>query len=145
MSAAAPSGDRAPPEGFHPHQHRSPLTDPWEPLYIARGETGLDLGLYLRPEHTNRRGMAHGGLIAALADNTMGMACHVAAKARGFEPGSLVTASLQVDYFGRAELGQWMVFAPTFIKLGKTLSFASLQVTADGKPVAKASAVFATS
>ena len=143
MSADAAS-EREPPEGFHRHQHSSPLTDPWEPLYVARGETGPDLGLYLRREHTNRRGMAHGGLIAALADNTMGMACHVAAKARGFEPGSLVTASMQVDYFGRAELGQWIVFAPTFIKLGKTLSFASLQVTADGKPIAKASAVFAS-
>ena len=139
------TGEDDAPAGFKRHTHTSPVTDPWEPLFIGRAAIGGPcLGLRLATAHTNRRGMAHGGLIAALADNTMGMACHVAALKRGFEPPNLVTVSLQVDYMGRAELGQWLVFEPTFIKLGRTVNFASLTVTADDKPVAKASATFAT-
>jgi uncharacterized protein (TIGR00369 family) len=136
--------DEGVPEGFRRHTHTSPVTDPWEPLYLGRSALGaLSLGVRLRTAHTNRRGMAHGGMIAALADNTMGMACHMEALRRGFEPPNLVTVSLQVDYMGRAELGQWLVFEPTFIKLGRTISFVNLVVTADDKPIAKAAATFA--
>jgi uncharacterized protein (TIGR00369 family) len=133
----------SPPEGFIAHARKSPLTDPWEPIYARQTHDRLVLGVYVRPEHTNSRGMAHGGLIAALADNAMGLSCGVAARAAGREIGGLVTASLHVDYMGRAELGQWLEFTSTFIKLGKALCFTDLMVTADGKPVAKASATFA--
>lgn len=132
-----------PPDGFAPHVRKSPLTDPWEPIYARQTDDKIVLGLYVRSEHTNSRGMAHGGLIAALADNTMGLSCGVAARAAGREIGGLVTASLHVDYMGRAELGQWLEFTSTFVKLGKALCFIDLMVTADGKPVAKASATFA--
>ncbi len=133
----------APPEGFTPHTRKSPLTDPWEPLYARQTESALILGLRVRPEHCNGRGMAHGGLIAALSDNAMGLSCHVAAKAAGRELTGLVTASLSLDYMGRVDVGQWLAFETTFVKLGRTLSFASLMVTADGRPAAKASATFA--
>jgi len=132
-----------PPEGFAPHTRKSPLTDPWEPIYARDTPDALILGLYLRPEHCNGRGMAHGGLIAALSDNAMGLSCGVAAKAAGRALTGLVTASLALDYMGRAEVGQWLAFETTFVKLGKSLSFTNLMVTADGKPVAKASATFA--
>ncbi len=87
--------------------------------------------------------MAHGGLIAALADNAMGLSCGRAATTAGREPTCLVTASLSLAYMGRVEVGQWLAFDTTFVKLGKTLSFTDLMVTANGKPVAKASATFA--
>ena len=133
----------APPEGFKPHGHSSPLTDPWEPIYRGWSPLGYaSLGLYLRTEHTNRRGMAHGGLIASVADNAMGMASHIETLKKGFPPPSLVTSSLQVDYFGRAQLGQWLLFEPSFIRIGRVLTVANLMVTADGKSVAKASATF---
>jgi uncharacterized protein (TIGR00369 family) len=135
--------DRAPPEGFVPHTRKSPLTDPWEPIYARETAQALILGVYLRPEHCNGRGMAHGGLIAALSDNAMGLSCSVAAKAAGRTLTGLVTASLSLDYMGRADVGQWLAFETTFVKLGKTLSFTNLMVTADGKPVAKAGATFA--
>ena len=67
--------DRAPPEGFQPHFRKSPLTDPWEPLYSKVLPDRVVIGLYVREPHTNSRGMLHGGLIAALADNAMGLSC----------------------------------------------------------------------
>jgi uncharacterized protein (TIGR00369 family) len=136
-------GGAGPPEGFVPHDRRSPLTDPWEPIYADRRTPGrVILGLRLRPEHTNSRGMAHGGLLAALADNAMGLSCAAEAVLRSAPPARLVTVSLTVDYLGRAEIGAWLALETTFVKLGRSLSFADLLATADGKPVAKASAVF---
>ena len=43
---------------------------------------------------------------------------------------------------GRAEIGQWLAFDTVFVRPGKMLGFTNLIVTADGKPIAKASATF---
>src|ERR1700682_6047984 len=63
------------PEGFERHFRQSPLTDPWEPLYSKRTDKAVIIGLRLPRPHTNSRGLIHGGLIAALADNAMGLSC----------------------------------------------------------------------
>src|SRR5262245_36253258 len=51
------------PEGFEPHFRKSPLTDPWEPLYSKRTDRAVIMGLRLATPHTNARGLIHGGLI----------------------------------------------------------------------------------
>ncbi len=135
----------APPEGFSPHTRKSPVTDPWEPIYARTLPDRLILGVRLRPEHTNSRGLAHGGLIAALADNAMGLSLVAALRSQGHEPPKgLVTVNLQLEYMGRAEIDQWLAFETVFTKTGRTLCFTNLIVTADDKPVAKASATFST-
>ena len=71
-----PSTDHiAPPDGFTPHFRDSPLTDPWKPLWSRIVDRTVILGLWLAVPHTNSRGLAHGGLISALADNAMGLSC----------------------------------------------------------------------
>ena len=128
----------APPVGFEPHDHRSPATDPWEPLFSRKTERAVVLGLRAGPAHSNSRGFVHGGVIAALADNAMGHSC---VRASG-HPGSLVTVSLNVDFLGMALEGQWLEFDTMFVKPGRTLCFAQAFVTADGRPCARANAVF---
>ncbi len=126
------------PEGFSPHFRRSPLTDPWEPLYSRRTATAVVLGLRLREAHTNSRGLAHGGLISALADNAMGLSCALALP----EGAAPLTVSLSVDYLGSARPGQWLEFDTAFVRTGGTLCFAQAFVTADGVPCARANATF---
>jgi acyl-coenzyme A thioesterase PaaI-like protein len=126
------------PEGFALHTRRSPLTTPWEPIHAKITPDAFILGLILAEPHTNSRGMAHGGLIAALADNAMGLSCGMQLT----PPASIVTANLSVDYFGMARLGQWLAFETNFLKIGGSLCFAGLLVTADGVPIARASASF---
>ena len=60
------------------------------------------MGLRLAKAHTNARGHIHGGLIASLADNSMGYSC--ARVATGWTT-SYVTVSLAVDYVGSAQIG----------------------------------------
>lgn len=126
------------PAGFEPHFRRSPLTDPWEPLYSKRAERVVILGMYVGPAHVNARGIAHGGLISTLADNAMGLSCAIQFP----EPPALLTVNLNVDYLGVAKIGQWLAFETSFSKTGASLCFAQLFVTADAEVCAKASATF---
>jgi len=41
------------PEGFEPHFRKSPLTDPWEPIYSRRTADAVIIGLWLATPHTN--------------------------------------------------------------------------------------------
>ena len=133
----------SPPEGFAPHFRKSPLTDPWEPLYSRRTEDRVVIGLHIRESHCNSRGMLHGGLIAAIADNAMGLSCGEAMNFEGRRPQSgLVTISLAIDFVGAAKLGQWVEFDTRYVKTGKTLCFAQAFVTADGEVIARADAKF---
>lgn len=127
------------PEGFAPHFRRSPLTDPWEPLYSRRTDAAVIMGLRAGPAHVNSRGFVHGGLIAALADNAMGLSC---AARLGSDGGSLVTVSLSLDYLGAAQQGQWLSFETEYVKAGGTLCFAQAFVRADGVECARANATF---
>ncbi|MEW6642177.1 MAG: PaaI family thioesterase [Pseudomonadota bacterium] len=126
------------PEGFVRHFRQSPLTDPWEPLYSKRTETAIIIGLRLATAHTNSRGLVHGGLIAALADNAMGLSCGLSPP----EPRSLVTISLGVDFLGTAAKGQWLEVDTNFVKAGGSICFAQCLVTADGTPCARGNATF---
>ncbi|OYX51374.1 MAG: thioesterase [Alphaproteobacteria bacterium 32-64-14] len=136
----------APPEGFAPHFRKSPVTDPWEPLFSRVLGDRVMIGFHVREAHTNSRGMLHGGLIAALADNAMGLSCVAVLTAAGHKPaGGLVTVSLAIDYVGAAKLGQWVAVDTQYVKTGKTLCFAQAFVMADGEVIARADARFKVS
>lgn len=135
--------EQTPPEGFSRHFRRSPLTDPWEPLWSKRLPDRVVIGLHAREAHCNSRGMVHGGLIAALADNAMGLSCVEVLIGKGQKPeGGLVTVSLATDFIGAAKLDQWIEVDTQYVKTGRTLCFAQAFVTADGDVVARADARF---
>ena len=128
----------SPPPGFVRHFRRSPLTDPWEPLYGRRTPDAVAIGFLAAPAHTNSRGFVHGGMLSALADNAMGLSC-----SQALDDGpSLLTVSLSIDFLGSARLGQWVEIRPAVNRAGSTLCFAEALVTADGAPCAKAHATF---
>ncbi|WFU25819.1 PaaI family thioesterase [Bradyrhizobium sp. CB1717] len=126
------------PDGFEPLFRKSPLTEPWEPLYAKKTDKAVIIGLRLAKPHTNGRGLIHGGLITALADNAMGYSC---AQATGWTT-SFVTVSLSVDFVGSAEIGQWSSIESDVIKTGKTICFAQCLIKADDVVIARASGTF---
>jgi acyl-coenzyme A thioesterase PaaI-like protein len=112
------------PAGFERRSRRSPLTDPWEPLYSKQTDKAVIIGVRLAKPHTNGRGLIHGGLIAALADNAMGHSCaHVMGGVS-----SLVTISLAIE--------------SDVVKTGKTICFVQSLIKADDVVVARANATF---
>jgi uncharacterized protein (TIGR00369 family) len=127
------------PAGFEPFYRKSPVTEPWEPIYCKKTPDAVILAVRLAKAHTNARGFAHGGFISALADNAMG---HSLVTRLDAETKSAVTVTLSVDFLGSAKIGQWVEFETTFVKTGTTLAFTQCFVTADGVPCARANATF---
>lgn len=134
--------NQAPPTGFTPHFRKSGLTDPWEPLYSLVEPDRVKIGLYLGEAHCNSRGLVHGGLIATLADNSMGLSCAQLAKAGGEDVQGLVTISLHTDFVSSAKLGAWMEVDTDYVKTGRSVCFAQAKVIADGDVIATASGTF---
>ena len=130
------------PEGFAPHARKSRVTDPWEPLYSRQAGNTVQIGVWLREEHCNSRGFVHGGVIATLADNAMGLTYGLAAKASGHDLQSAVTLTLSVDYAAAARVGQWLQVEPRAIKAGRSIGFMDALIAADGATIARASATF---
>lgn len=128
----------SPPEGFALHTRSSPVTRPWEPLFAKVTSEAFHLGIRLAEPHCNARGFAHGGVIASLADNAMGLSYGLKLGA----PGGIVTVSLNLDYIGSGQTGQWLEFSPRVLKASKATGFVDALITADGRLVARASAVF---
>jgi uncharacterized protein (TIGR00369 family) len=126
------------PEGFERQSRRSPLTDPWEPIYLKQTPDAIILGLLLATPHTNARGFVHGGLIAALADKAMGHSC--GKKMR--DAHSLVTVSMSIDFISSGQIGQWLTVETDVIKTGNTICFAQCFVKADDVAIARANATF---
>ncbi|MEM1316168.1 MAG: PaaI family thioesterase, partial [Pseudomonadota bacterium] len=127
----------APPDGFARHFRRSAVTDPWEPLWSRRagpdGAGPLQLGVRLSEAHCNSRGFAHGAVIAALADNAMGLSYILALREGGREVSGAVTVSLNLDYAASGRVGQWLQVEPRLIRAGGGMGFVDALVTADGE------------
>lgn len=125
------------PDGFQRHFRQSPVTDPWEPLYSRQQGEIFSLGLRIDRPHCNARGLLHGGVISALADNALGLCCVLQ-----MERVSALTVHLSMDFLAIGKIGQWLEVQATPTKLGRTLSFSDAQIFADGLIIARASATF---
>ncbi|XP_049621022.1 acyl-coenzyme A thioesterase 13 [Suncus etruscus] len=88
----------------------------------------------IEEEHTNRMGTLHGGLTATLVDSisTMALLCTEVGI-----PG--VSTDMNITYMSPAKLGDDIVITAYILKQGKTLAFASVDLTnkANGKMIAQ--------
>jgi acyl-coenzyme A thioesterase PaaI-like protein len=102
----------------------------------------LLVGLRLRETHTNTRGSAHGGLIAAPGDWAMGLSSAIVRgmSPKGIDLASFVTVSLSVDCLDTALVGPWLVIDTNYVKARRSLCFARADLTADGGLIARAHA-----
>lgn len=124
------------PAGFVPHERKSPMTDPWEPIWVRKQNDSVQLAVRIGQAHCNGRGFLHGGLIASLADNAMGLSL---AQTTG---SGAVTVNLNVDYLRAGSVGQWLQVEPRVIRAGGKLGVVDALITADGETIARANATF---
>jgi uncharacterized protein (TIGR00369 family) len=127
------------PEGFRRIPRLSPFNALVGPLYERRDGDAVSIGLAVEEQHTNSRGICHGGVLATLADLALGYAM----LARSGDKGSFVTAHLAVDYAGSARAGDWIESRVEIQHLGSRLAFANCYLVSGSKPIVRASAIFA--
>lgn len=136
------------PAGYAAHFRKSPLTEPWEPIYSRVSHGVVYLALYVKRQHCNGRGIAHGGLISTLADNAMGLsvaatianANEVEAQERAVR--GAVTVHLGVDFLGSGKVDDLIEFKPRVLKIGRSLAFTDCIVEASSGVIARANATF---
>jgi uncharacterized protein (TIGR00369 family) len=127
------------PTGFEPHFRKSPVTDPWEPLFSRRRHDGVNLFFEVRAAHCNSRGYLHGGVLAALCDNVMGLSLGAVlnnAKA------NIVTINLALDYLGSARIGDAVLVEPRVIRAGSAIGVCDALVKIGDKTIVRANATF---
>ncbi|WP_135467033.1 PaaI family thioesterase [Crenalkalicoccus roseus] len=126
------------PAGFVPRPVGGGFLEPFGPLYIRRGEGPSVFGLRIERRHCNAKDMAHGGMLATLADIVLG----IGGLEQAGVPGFFVTVSLQTDFLGPAPLGAWVECRPELLRRTRTLMFVQGTFAAEGRPVLRASGVF---
>jgi acyl-coenzyme A thioesterase 13 len=126
------------PEGFAPLFRSSPFLDLIGPLFYREEITNFRVGMRVLPVHANSANCMHGGLIATLADISLG---YVTAASHQ-PPLHMVTTSLTVDYVSLARLGSWVEACVVIDKTGKRLAFSHASIYGDNKLIATARAVF---
>lgn len=126
------------PAGFGPVYRRSAFLDAIGPVYGKGAGGEMVLGLRVEEKHANARGFAHGGVLATLADVSLGYATASASD----PPTSLVTTSLTINYVGAARVGDWVESRVEIQKQGSRLAFANCYLDVGGERIAHASGVF---
>ena len=111
-----------------------------EPVAVSAGRVSTVLPLALR--HEQHTGQVHAGVMAALADHSMGAAAQTQAPAGYWA----ITAELKTSQL-RPGKGERLVCEAVVIKAGRTLSFTEAEVFAEAQGqrtlVMKASATMA--
>lgn len=108
-----------PPPGFAPVGGTSEFTNLvgpfWEKLEAGR----LYRGIRIEPRHSNRLGIAHGGLLLSFADTLLG-----AALRHGLgSPRPAVTVKLSTDLMSAARIGEWLEGMAEVTQAGHSLVF----------------------
>jgi len=129
------------PPGFRLIERLSPFNALVGPLYEKRSGGDVSIGLRIEEKHANSRGMCHGGLLATLADLSLGYAMLASSGGKG----GFVTAHLSIDYAGAAKIGDWIESAVDIQRQGARLAFANGYLVSQGERIVRASAIFALS
>jgi acyl-coenzyme A thioesterase 13 len=126
------------PEGFMPLNRPSPFIDTVGPVYIKNDGEGAIIALRIEAKHANARGIAHGGVLASLADIALGYNLVFATD----PPRALVTVNLTVDFIGSARNGDWIEARVEIQKKEGRTAFASARLFSGEKQIARASGIF---
>lgn len=92
-------------------------------IAVRRGDGTAEARLDLGPQHLNMRGVAHGGVVAALLDTALGGAVVAAIPPEWW----CATTSLSVQFLEGARRGE-LVATGTCLRRGRSTAFASGEV-----------------
>ena len=144
------------PDGFERLETGSPFTNWAGPFYFKLEDAQLDdtnvrLGFEVAPHHCNSGGRLHGAMVCAAADLALGRNIGMElAKAGHYDNekiaarlgAPIATISLNTDFVGYAQEGDWVEVHVDVQKVGKSLGFANAYLVCAGERIARASAVF---
>ncbi|MBD8655776.1 PaaI family thioesterase [Oxalobacteraceae sp. CFBP 13730] len=139
----APSVSPSAPPGFERLNRGGPYMANLGELYCrkfeAEREGEIVFAMRIEDKHTNMRGIAHGGMLASLADSALGLGLTLYCEGRQ----SFVTVNLSTDFIDAARSGDWVEAHVEVQKLGKRMAFANCFLQVGARRILRASGVFA--
>jgi uncharacterized protein (TIGR00369 family) len=126
------------PAGFEVFDQQGPFLEHIGPVHVRSGGEDLVFGLRAEGRHTNHRGTIQGGLLSTFADFVLGRAI----EADAADGKDRATVSLTVDFLKPAKPGDWIESRTRVDRVGGTLSFADCTLTAGGREIVRARAVW---
>jgi uncharacterized protein (TIGR00369 family) len=127
------------PEGFVQVEPKGAFIEAFGPLYYKKTETQLIIALKIEAKHLNLRGIAHGGMLASLADSALGIAVSLSRT----PPLPVVTVNLSIDFAEPAKPGDWVEAHVDIQRVGTRLAFANCYLKVGERRILRASGVFA--
>jgi uncharacterized protein (TIGR00369 family) len=127
------------PEGFERLKRGGPYMANLGDLYCRRDGGAIVIAMRITERHTNMRGIAHGGMLASLADSALGLGLSLSCDGRH----SFVTANLSTDFIDAARPGDWAAAHVRVGRIGTRMAFAECDLMVGDKRLLRASGVFA--
>lgn len=127
------------PPGFVPAGFSPGFLDLAGPYYLQRGAGSTIVGLRVLPAHGNYLGVAHGGVLSAMADVALSYQVHASAD----PPLAVATTTLTTNFLGVARIGDWLEAEARIDRLGQRLAYTSGTIRCGEALVMTMSAVFA--
>lgn len=127
------------PDDFAPLKRTGPFLELFGPVYVKSTDSTRIVGLRVEQKHLNTRGIAHGGMLVALADCALGISLSY------FDdpPRPMVTVNLSTDFLLPGHRGDWIEAHVQVQRVGARLAFASCNLMVGKRCILRASGVFA--
>lgn len=107
------------------------------PILERRGAGDVRLGFIAEAKHANRAGFVQGGMLATLADRTLGLTARLAEPSR-----SQATVELDIKYLDTARMGDFVTARAEVLRETSTLAFLSGRLEAEGRLIASVSGIW---
>ena len=135
---ATPAADMLVPEGYVPARFSGQFLHDAGPYHLRTTATCTLVGLRVRPSHVNYVGVAHGGVLATMADVALSLQPHL------LDPGGLpvTTVSLTTHFLAAAKLGDWLEAECGIDRIGKRLAFVSGHIRCGDRSLMTMTGVF---
>jgi uncharacterized protein (TIGR00369 family) len=127
------------PAGFEPLKRGGPYVAALGPLYVRRDGGEVVIAMRIEERHTNMRGIAHGGMLASLADCALSIGIALSCDGKH----SFVTVNLSTDFVEAARPGDWVEGHLDIQRIGQRFAFANCYLHVGEKRILRASGVFA--
>jgi uncharacterized protein (TIGR00369 family) len=128
------------PPGFTPLVS-SPFSTHVGPLWVCRLGGLPVVGLTIEARHANSLGIAHGGLLTAVADVALGQAVKAVLPAGS----NGMTTDLYVAFLAPAVIGDWVEAHPAMDLQGHRLIRATCELRSTSRTIARISGTFLVS
>jgi len=87
------------------------------PVWWRSTKKGAQYGLIVADKHSNRSGLAHGGVFTSLLDTALGLTAHVQKDRRQ------ATISLDVQFLAPARIGEFLIAEGRIVKSTRSIIF----------------------